>query len=135
MGATVNMNGTALYEAVAVSFLFQMFALENPQFNLTLGQQLIILLTATLAAIGAAGIPSAGLVTMAIVIGAVNGSLQSMHGESAPQLPLWTIGIIIGVDRVLDMCRTIVNVMGDVIGAKIITRLAPDEPLPVASGQ
>lgn len=127
LGATVNMNGTALYEAVAVSFLFQLFARENPQFALSITEQFIILITATLAAIGAAGIPSAGLVTMAIVIGAVNSSLKATHGEGAPQLPLWTIGIIIGVDRVLDMCRTVVNVMGDAIGAKIITRLAPDE--------
>lgn len=121
LGATVNMNGTALYEAVAVSFLFQMFGYE-----LGLTQQLLILITATLAAIGAAGIPSAGLVTMAIVIGATNASLQAVDPSRQP-LPLWTIGIIYGVDRVLDMCRTVVNVMGDVIGARIITRLAPDE--------
>lgn len=126
LGATVNMNGTALYEAVAVSFLFQMFAGDNPAFNIGLTQQLIILVTATLAAVGAAGIPGAGLITMAIVIGAVNTSLKATGGESAPQLPLWTIGIIIGVDRVLDMGRTIVNVMGDAFGARIITRLAPD---------
>ena len=127
LGATVNMNGTALYEAVAVSFLFQMFATDNPEFNLGLGQQFIILVTATLAAIGAAGIPGAGLVTMAIVIGAVNSSLRATGGEGAPQLPMWTIGIIVGVDRVLDMCRTVVNVMGDAVGARIITRLAPDD--------
>ncbi|MFM9959103.1 MAG: dicarboxylate/amino acid:cation symporter [Phycisphaerales bacterium] len=128
LGATVNMNGTALYEAVAVSFLFQMFATDNPAFNLELSQQFIILVTATLAAIGAAGIPGAGLVTMAIVIGAVNSSLKATIGTDAPQLPLWTIGIIIGVDRVLDMGRTVVNVMGDAIGARIITRIAPDDP-------
>lgn len=122
LGATINMNGTALYEAVAVSFLFQMFGIE-----LTLTQQLIILITATLAAIGAAGIPAAGLVTMAIVINAVNASMAAVGGENAQQLPLWTIGIILGVDRVLDMCRTVVNVCGDAIGARIMTRLAPDE--------
>ncbi len=126
LGSTVNMNGTALYEAVAVSFLFQLFAQTNPQFNLGIGEQFIILVTATLAAIGAAGIPSSGLVTMAIVIGAVNNSLRAVHGDDAAQLPLWTIGIIVGVDRVLDMCRTVVNVMGDAMGAKIITRIAPD---------
>ncbi len=119
LGATVNMDGTALYQAVAVSFLFQMFA-----YDLSLTQQLIILITATLAAIGAAGIPSAGLVTMAIVITAVNSSLETI--PDAPQLPLWTIGIILGVDRILDMCRTAVNVWGDSVGARIITRLAPD---------
>lgn len=127
LGSTVNMNGTALYEAVAVSFLFQLFAAENPQFALSLGQQLVILVTATLAAIGAAGIPAAGLVTMTIVITSVNGTLQAMNGPEAAQLPLAAIGIIVGVDRILDMCRTVVNVMGDAIGAKIITRLAPDE--------
>lgn len=126
LGSTINMNGTALYEAVAVSFLFQLFAQTNPQFHLGPGEQFVILVTATLAAIGAAGIPSSGLVTMAIVIGAVNNSLRAVHGAEAAQLPLWTIGIIVGVDRVLDMCRTVVNVMGDAIGARIITRIAPD---------
>src|SRR5690606_12719377 len=66
LGATINMDGTALYQAVAVVFLFQML-----QFDLTLAQMVIILVTATLAAIGAAGVPSAGLITMAIVINAV----------------------------------------------------------------
>ena len=128
LGSTVNMNGTALYEAVAVTFLFQLFAAENPQFDLPLSQQLVILVTATLAAIGAAGIPAAGLVTMTIVITSVNGSLQAIHGPEAAQLPLAAIGVIVGVDRLLDMCRTTVNVMGDAFGARIITRLAPDEP-------
>lgn len=118
LGATVNMDGTALYQAVAVTFLFQMFGID-----LTLMQQLSILITAVLAAVGAAGIPSAGLVTMAIVIGAVN---QSLVRQGQEPLPLWTIGIILGVDRILDMCRTAVNVWGDAVGAKIITRLAPD---------
>jgi len=131
LGSTINMNGTALYEAVAVSFLFQLFAAENPQFALSIGQQLVILVTATLAAIGAAGIPAAGIVTMTIVITSVNGTLQAIHGPDAVQLPLAAIGIIVGVDRILDMCRTVVNVMGDAIGARIITRLAPDEPEPV----
>lgn len=121
LGSTVNMNGTALYEAVAVLFLFQAFGID-----LTMGQQLVILVTATLAAVGAPGIPGAGLVTMAIVINAVNSSLLAM-GPDAKQLPLWTIGIIIGVDRFLDMCRTVLNVFGDCVGAKIMTRLAPDE--------
>ncbi|MEO1130085.1 MAG: dicarboxylate/amino acid:cation symporter [Planctomycetota bacterium] len=120
LGATVNMDGTALYQAVAVVFLFQMFGLD-----LTLTQQLVILITATLAAIGAAGIPSAGLVTMAIVITAVNRSLGTVEG--AEQLPMWTIGIILGVDRILDMCRTAVNVWGDATGARILTRFAPDD--------
>jgi Na+/H+-dicarboxylate symporter len=121
LGATINMDGTALYQAVAVVFLFQMFG-----FDLTLTQQLVILITATLAAIGAAGIPSAGLVTMMIVITAVNSSLQSIGGSDADLLPAWTIGIILGIDRILDMCRTAVNVWGDSVGARLMTRLAPD---------
>ncbi|MCR9217265.1 MAG: dicarboxylate/amino acid:cation symporter [Phycisphaerales bacterium] len=120
LGATINMDGTALYQAVAVVFLFQMMGTD-----LTLTQQLIILITATLSAIGAAGIPSAGLVTMAIVIYAVNNSLAA-GDPNLPQLPLWTIGIILGIDRLLDMCRTAVNVWGDAIGARMITKLAPD---------
>lgn len=122
LGATVNMDGTALYQAVAVIFLFQM----HPQYDLGLTQQLVILVTATLAAVGAAGIPSAGLVTMAIVIAAVNRSLEAMGTDFSP-LPLTSIAIILGIDRFLDMCRTAVNVWGDLVGAKIITRIAPDE--------
>jgi len=120
LGSTVNMDGTALYQAVAVVFLFQMMGTD-----LSLTQQLIILITATLSAIGAAGIPSAGLVTMAIVIYAVNNSIGAVD-PNVKQLPLWTIGIILGIDRLLDMCRTAVNVWGDAIGARIITKLAPD---------
>lgn len=120
LGATVNMDGTALYQAVAVSFLFQMMGTD-----LTITQQLVILVTATLAAIGAAGIPSSGLVTMAIVITAVNASLPAISQDIEP-LPLSAIGIILGIDRILDMCRTAVNVWGDTVGARLITRLAPD---------
>ncbi len=131
LGATVNMDGTALYEAVAVLFLFQAFGID-----LTLAQQVVILVTATLAAVGAPGIPGAGIVTMAIVINAVNSSLHAVAPD-AEQLPLWTIGLILGVDRFLDMCRTTLNVFGDCIGARLITRLAPDEPgdtTPILSG-
>ena len=118
LGATVNMDGTALYEAVAVVFLFQCYGIE-----LGATQLAIIVITATLAAVGAAGIPSAGLVTMVIVVEAVNNSL----GLTGPdRLPLASVGIILGVDRFLDMCRTTVNVWGDAVGAKIITRIAPD---------
>ncbi len=121
LGATVNMDGTALYEAVAVVFLFQLWGID-----LTFGELLIVVITATLAAIGAAGIPSAGTVTMVIVISAVN---KGLEGQGSTQLlPAAAIGVIIGVDRVVDMCRTTVNVWGDAVGAKIITKLAPDEP-------
>jgi solute carrier family 1 (high affinity glutamate transporter) protein 1 len=118
LGATVNMDGTALYEAVAVVFLFQCFGIE-----LGTTQLVIIVITATLSAVGAAGIPSAGLVTMVIVVQAVNNSLA---GGGGPQLPMAAVGIILGVDRILDMCRTTVNVWGDSVGAKIISRIAPD---------
>jgi Na+/H+-dicarboxylate symporter len=114
------MDGTALYEAVAVVFMFQLWGIP-----LELGDMVIVVITATLAAVGAAGIPSAGLVTMVIVVAAVNTSLAS---RGVPPLPLEAIGVIIGVDRILDMCRTMVNVWGDAVGAKIITALTPDEP-------
>ena len=120
LGATINMDGTALYEAVAVVFLFQFYGIE-----LEFSQLVIVVITATLAAIGAAGIPSAGLVTMVIVISAVN---MNLTGSPDGPLPIAAIGLIIGVDRILDMCRTAVNVWGDAVGAKIITRLAPDDP-------
>jgi proton glutamate symport protein len=105
IGATINMDGTALYEAVAAMFIAQAYAVE-----LTLIQQLIIVLTATLASVGAAAIPGAGLITMAIVLKAVG-------------LPLEGIGMILAVDRILDMCRTAVNVWGDSCGAAVIARL------------
>ena len=127
LGATVNMDGTALYEAVAVVFLFQFYGIE-----LQFAELIIVVITATLAAVGAAGIPSAGLVTMVIVIGAVNTSLA---GRGHALLPVEAIAVIFGVDRILDMCRTTVNVWGDSTAAKIITRIAPDdtEPPPTES--
>ena len=122
LGATVNMNGTALYEAVAVVFLFQCYGIALGPVELA-----IVVITATLAAIGAAGIPSAGLVTMVLVVEAVNNSL-GLTGEQ--RLPLAAVGIILGVDRFLDMCRTTVNVWDDLVGAKIIGRWLPDDPVP-----
>jgi Na+/H+-dicarboxylate symporter len=108
LGATVNMNGTALYEAVAALFIAQAVGIE-----LGAGQQVLVLLTATLAAIGAAGIPEAGLVTMVIVLRAVD-------------LPLEGIGLILTVDWFLDRFRTAVNVWGDAVGAGVIERYLPD---------
>jgi len=102
LGATVNMDGTALYEAVAVLFIAQAYGIE-----LGFGQQLLVLLTATLAAIGAAGIPEAGLVTMVIVLHAVG-------------LPLDGIGLILAIDWFLDRCRTTINVFGDSVGAAVV---------------
>jgi Na+/H+-dicarboxylate symporter len=110
LGATINMDGTALYESVAAVFIAQVYGID-----LSFGQQVLIFLTATLAAIGAAGIPSAGLVTMAIVLNAVG-------------LPLEGIGIILAVDRVLDMCRTGVNVWGDTVGCVVVARLSGQDP-------
>lgn len=104
MGATINMDGTALYEAVAAAFIAQLIGLE-----LSLGQQAILALTATMAAIGAAGIPQAGLVTMVIVFKALN-------------LPLELMAIIIVVDRPLDHMRTMVNVTGDSVTSVVMSR-------------
>lgn len=118
LGATINMDGTALYEAVAVVFLFQCYGIPLGPTELT-----IVVVTATLSAVGAAGIPSAGLVTMAIVVQAVNGSLPPDKA-----LPLSAVGIILGIDRVLDMCRTAVNVWGDAVAARVLSRWHPDEP-------
>ncbi len=104
LGATINMDGTALYEAVAAIFIAQLYGVD-----LSFGQQVIVVLTATLAAIGAAGIPQAGLVTMVIVLQAVN-------------LPIEGIASILAVDWLLDRFRTAVNVWGDTVGAAVIDR-------------
>jgi len=117
LGATVNMNGTALYEAVAAMFIAQAYGIDLP-----LGSQIVVFFTATVAAVGAAGIPGAGLVTMGIVLTAVG-------------LPLDAVGLILAVDRVLDMVRTAINVAGDCVGAVVVHRLSPElhgEPAPAA---
>ncbi len=106
LGATINMDGTALYEAVAVLFIAQMYH----QQNLPLTTQIIVAVTALLASIGAAGIPHAGLVMMVIILQAVG-------------LPPEMQGVILAVDRVLDMCRTSVNVWSDSCGCAVISRL------------
>ncbi|MHC4165749.1 MAG: cation:dicarboxylate symporter family transporter [Planctomycetota bacterium] len=109
LGATVNMDGTALYEAVAAMFIAQAYNIP-----LGIGHQLLIVLTATLASVGAAAIPGAGLVTMVIVLRAVN-------------LPLEGIGMILAVDRILDMLRTAVNVWGDACGAAVVANLEGEQ--------
>ena len=114
LGSTVNMDGTALYEAVAVIFLAQLSGVE-----LGIAQLLVIAFTATLAAIGAAGIPSAGLVTLFIVVDAVNASLVAVN-PGGTMVSLAAVGLILGVDRILDMFRTAVNVWGDLVGAAIL---------------
>lgn len=110
IGATVNMDGTSLYQAVAVIFMAQMHLVD-----LTLGQQLTIVLTATLASIGAAATPSAGLVMMIIVL------------QSVGLNPAW-IAIIFPVDRILDMCRTVVNVTGDATVSTLIAKSEGELP-------
>lgn len=104
IGATVNMDGTSLYQAVAVVFLAQLHFID-----LTLGQQLTIVFTAALASIGSAAVPSAGLVMLIIVL------------ESVGLNPAW-IAIVLPVDRILDMCRTAVNVTGDGTVSSIIAQ-------------
>lgn len=104
LGATINMDGTALYEAVAVIFIAQSYGID-----LGMSEMIIVFLTATLAAIGAAGIPEAGLVTMVLVLQAVG-------------LPLEGVGLILAIDWLLDRFRTTVNVWGDCVGAAVIDR-------------
>ena len=96
------MDGTSLYQAVAVIFLAQMHMVD-----LDLSQQLVIVFTATMASIGSAAVPSAGLIMVIIVL------------DSVGLNPAW-ISIIFPVDRILDMCRTVVNVTGDATVASII---------------
>ena len=110
LGATVNMDGTALYEAVAALTIAQMYSV-----GLSLAQQALVLLTALLASVGAAGIPMAGLVMLVVV-------LQSVG------LPLEGIGTIIAVDRVLDMMRTTTNVWSDLVGTAVVNRFEGDAP-------
>lgn len=108
IGATINMDGTALYECVATIFIAQVYG-----FDLSMAQQGIIVLTAVLASIGAASVPMSGMVMMSIILKAVG-------------LPLEGVAIILAVDRILDMFRTTVNVFSDSVGAVIISRLEGD---------
>lgn len=105
LGATVNMNGTALYECAAAMFLAQAYGLD-----LSFGVQFTIVVIALLTSVGVAGVPSASLVAIAIILAAVG-------------LPVEAIGVLLVFDRVLDMCRTCVNVWGDACCATIIARL------------
>ena len=103
-GAVMNMNGTAIYEAVVVVFTAQIFGIE-----LSFTQQVMIMLTATLASIGTAGIPGSGLVMLTIVLSSVN-------------LPMEAIGLLAGIDRILNMGRVIPNIVGDAASAVIVSR-------------
>jgi len=102
LGSTINMDGTAIYEAIAVVFIANMLGTE-----LTFSHQILIFLTATLSAVGAAGIPGAGLIMMVLILNTVG-------------LPEEGIMLVIIVDRLLDMLRTAVNVWGDSVGAAVI---------------
>jgi Na+/H+-dicarboxylate symporter len=104
LGATLNMDGTALYEAAAALFIANLAGIE-----LNLAQQMIVFVTAMIAAMGAPGIPSAGMVTMVMV-------LQSVG------LPAEAIAILMPVDRFLDTFRTAVNVEGDMVGSLVVQK-------------
>jgi Na+/H+-dicarboxylate symporter len=105
LGATVNMDGTALYQGVAALFIAQLYDLD-----LTLGDQATIIFSATLASVGAAGVPGAGLITLTMVLTAVG-------------VPTEGLALILGVDRLLDMLRTTINVVGDAAAAALMGRL------------
>ncbi|MGG0644822.1 dicarboxylate/amino acid:cation symporter [Sporosarcina gallistercoris] len=102
LGATINMDGTAIYQGVAVVFIAQFFDLQ-----LTFMQLLTVVLTTVLASIGTAGVPGAGMIMLAMVLNSVN-------------MPLEGIALIAGIDRVLDMMRTSVNIVGDASAAVIV---------------
>ena len=104
LGATINMDGTAIMQGVAVVFIAQVYGIE-----LTLGAILTVILTATLASVGTAGVPGVGLITLSMV-------LQSVG------LPIEGIALIIGIDRLLDMTRTAVNITGDTVCTLLISK-------------
>jgi Na+/H+-dicarboxylate symporter len=115
LGATINMDGTALYQGVATVFIAQVYGVE-----LGLAALLTIVLTATLASIGAAGVPSAGIITLILVLQSVGLAGQAAAG----------IALILGVDRILDMMRTAVNVTGDLSAAAFVARSEGEELIP-----
>ncbi len=112
LGATINMDGTALYQGVAALFIAQIYGMD-----LNLGEQLTIVTSATLASVGAAGVPGAGMITLAMVLTAVG-------------VPTEGLALVLGVDRLLDMFRTATNVVGDSTAAVVMARLE-DEKLEV----
>ena len=114
LGATINMDGTALYQGVAALFIAQLYGIP-----LTMGDQLTIVLTATLASIGTAGVPGVGIVMLIIVLGSLGFS---------PEVMASGVAIIFGVDRLLDMCRTTCNVTGDAMVAAVVGASEEGEP-------
>jgi len=105
LGATMNMNGTALFEGATVLFLAQVFGV-----HLTLAKQVIVVLMSVVTAIGTAGIPGGSIPLLMMVLGVVG-------------VPIEGIAIILGVDRILDMCRTVLNVSGDLVTALVVDRV------------
>ncbi|MEM8867102.1 MAG: dicarboxylate/amino acid:cation symporter [Verrucomicrobiota bacterium] len=114
LGATVNMDGTALYECVVVLFIAQLYA-STGQIPLDLGQQFLVVVLALTTSIGVAGIPSASLVAISVILPAVG-------------LPVEAIGVVWVTDRLLDMCRTAVNVFSDTVGAVVIASTEGETP-------
>ena len=102
VGASANQNGTALYEGVAILFICQLYGVD-----LSFGQQLVVVGVSVLAGVGTAGVPAASIPVIAAVVGAFG-------------VPPEAVGVLVGVDRVLDMCRTTVNVAGDLVIARIV---------------
>ena len=102
VGATINMDGTSVYQAIAAVFIAQALGMD-----LTIAQQLMIVVTAAAASVGAAGVPGAGIVMLVVVLETI-------------QVPTAGIALILGVDRILDMCRTVVNVTGDAAVAYVV---------------
>ena len=114
LGATVNMDGTALYECIVVLFIAQLYA-STGEVALNITQQFLVVFLALTTSIGVAGIPAASLVAIAIILPAVG-------------LPVGAIGVVWIVDRILDMCRTSVNVFSDTVGAIVIARSEGETP-------
>ena len=114
LGATVNMDGTALYECVVVLFIAQLYA-STGQIALGIGDQLLVVVLALTTSIGVAGIPAASLVAIAVILPAVG-------------LPVEAIGVVWLTDRILDMCRTSVNVFSDTVGAVVIAATEGELP-------
>ena len=110
IGATANQNGTAIFEGVTVLFLAQFFGVE-----LTLFQQVTVLLMCILGGIGTAGVPAGSLPVVALILGMVG-------------VPPEGIGLVLGVDRFLDMCRTTLNVTGDLVATAVVSRGEDHEP-------
>ncbi|KJS21384.1 MAG: sodium:dicarboxylate symporter [Clostridiaceae bacterium BRH_c20a] len=115
LGATINMDGTAVYQGICALFVAQVYGLD-----LSLGQQLTVVLVGTLASIGAAGVPGAGLIMLTMTLTAVN-------------LPLDGIALVAGIDRILDMARTTLNVTGDASAAVVVAATEGELNIPVNS--